>query len=317
MSGEGRTPEDLPAEVRSLVEQRQAARARRDFALADRLRERIREAGFEVTDTPAGPVLRPRLPAPGEAGRKREAGPRVYRRSEEVESVLDRPPTADASVQWVVQGWPEDAVRGVQAFRRHQGDRRVHYLVVEAAGLLEFAWPEGVEVLHVAREAGWAAARNAGLRRAAGRVVVLADGSVEPRGDVLGPLERALDDPTVGLTGPFGVVTEDLREFRESPGPEVDAVEAYLMALRRGLVEGGLRFDERFRFYRTADIEFSFQVKARGLRCTVTPLPLARHEHRLWAATPEEERARLSRRNFYRFLHRWRGRTDLLVAGKG
>ncbi|HXF56736.1 MAG TPA: glycosyltransferase [Actinomycetota bacterium] len=315
MSEEGQRPEELPEDLRRLVEERQAARARRDFALADRLRERIREAGFEVADTPAGPVLRPR-PSGAEGGAEGEA-PRVYRRSDEVESVLGRPPTAEASVQWVVQGWPEDAVQGVEAFRRHQGDRTVHYLVVEAAGLLDVAWPGGVEVLHLAPEAGWAAARNAGLRRAAGRVVVLVDGSVEPTGDVLGPLERALADPTVGLTGPFGLVTEDLREFRESPGPEVDAVEAYLMALRRELVEAGLRFDEKFRFYRTADIELSFQVKARGFRCTVTPLPLARHEHRLWAATPEEERARLSRRNFYRFLDRWRGRTDLLVSRRG
>ena len=40
------------------------------------------------------------------------------------------------------------------------------------------------------------------------------------------------------------------------------------MAFRRDLVAGGVRFDEKFRFYRTADIELSFQVKAMGLRAT-------------------------------------------------
>jgi hypothetical protein len=30
--------------------------------------------------------------------------------------------------------------------------------------------------------------------------------------------------------------------------------------------------------------------------------------------TPVEERVRLSKRNYYRFLDRWRGRTDLLVT---
>ena len=89
------------------------------------------------------------------------------------------------------------------------------------------------------------------------------------------------------------------------------------MAFRRDLVITGTRFDEKFRFYRTADIELSFQVKARGLRATVTPIPVKRHEHRMWAATPEEERAKLSKRNFYRFLDRWRGRTDLLVGAQG
>jgi hypothetical protein len=86
------------------------------------------------------------------------------------------------------------------------------------------------------------------------------------------------------------------------------------MAFRRDLVEKGLRFDEKFRFYRTADIELSFQVKARELRATVTPVPVRRHEHRMWAATPQAERDKLSKRNFYRFLDRWRGRIDLLVA---
>ena len=45
-------------------------------------------------------------------------------------------------------------------------------------------------------------------------------------------------------------------------------------------------------------------------------LPVRRHEHRMWTATPEDRRAALSKRNFYRFLDRWRGRFDLTVAGR-
>jgi phosphoribosylaminoimidazole-succinocarboxamide synthase len=36
-------------------------------------------------------------------------------------------------------------------------------------------------------------------------------------------------------------------------------------------------------------------------------------DHRLWEAETEEERERLSKKNFYRFLDRWGKRTDLLV----
>ena len=32
-------------------------------------------------------------------------------------------------------------------------------------------------------------------------------------------------------------------------------------------------FDEKFRWYRTADIELSFRVKDRGLRTEVVPCP--------------------------------------------
>ncbi|MBX0327690.1 hypothetical protein K2Z83_08365 [Oscillochloris sp. ZM17-4] len=48
-----------PDEVLALVEERQGARARRDWAGADRLRDAIAAAGWQVKDTPAGPVVEP------------------------------------------------------------------------------------------------------------------------------------------------------------------------------------------------------------------------------------------------------------------
>jgi cysteinyl-tRNA synthetase len=50
---------DVPSSVVSLSEQREQARAARDFAAADRLRDEIREAGWEVRDGAAGPDLIP------------------------------------------------------------------------------------------------------------------------------------------------------------------------------------------------------------------------------------------------------------------
>lgn len=46
--------EALPAEVKDLIRQREAARAAREWVAADALREAIREQGFELEDTPAG-----------------------------------------------------------------------------------------------------------------------------------------------------------------------------------------------------------------------------------------------------------------------
>jgi hypothetical protein len=37
------------------------------------------------------------------------------------------------------------------------------------------------------------------------------------------------------------------------------------------------------------------------------------HEHRVWESMPPDERDRKSKRNFYRFLHRWGDRRDLLL----
>ena len=46
--------EEAPAEVVALAERRQAARAARDFDEADRLRDEIEAAGWEVRDAPDG-----------------------------------------------------------------------------------------------------------------------------------------------------------------------------------------------------------------------------------------------------------------------
>jgi cysteinyl-tRNA synthetase len=48
-----------PAEIEALARQRTEARARRDFAEADRLRDELRARGWEVRDGPQGPELVP------------------------------------------------------------------------------------------------------------------------------------------------------------------------------------------------------------------------------------------------------------------
>jgi cysteinyl-tRNA synthetase len=50
--------ETLPADVTALVERREVARASRDWATADALRESIRRHGYEIEDTPSGPRWR-------------------------------------------------------------------------------------------------------------------------------------------------------------------------------------------------------------------------------------------------------------------
>jgi len=54
-----------PPAVAALVAEREAARAARDFATADRLRERLRLDGWEVEDSPVGPRLHRRRATPG------------------------------------------------------------------------------------------------------------------------------------------------------------------------------------------------------------------------------------------------------------
>jgi hypothetical protein len=295
---------DVPDEVRRLAAEREERRRARDYAAADALRDRIADLGFGIVDSPSGPSIEPVV---------RRGTDRLN--PSEVSSAFGLEPRFDVSVHWVVEGWPDDVARAVDAFRRYEGDRDVQYVVANVTGAAADAFGPGVEVVPLVDGVGWASALNAGLRRSLGRLVLVADGSVEPTGEVFGPIEDALRDTSVGVCGPFGIVTPDLRDFEASLGPDVDAIEAYLMAFRRDVIAGVGGFDERFRWYRSADIELSFRVKDAGLRAVVVDVPVRRHEHRMWNRASDDERERWSRRNFNRFLDRFRGRFDLTVRG--
>ena len=58
--GLGFVPKPPPDDVNALVAEREAARASKDFAASDDLRDRIAERGWVVQDTPAGSVLVPK-----------------------------------------------------------------------------------------------------------------------------------------------------------------------------------------------------------------------------------------------------------------
>ena len=259
----------------------------------------MRAGGWEVTDSPTGSELQ-RFTAPP--------------------SEVKAPPRA-VTLLTVVHGWQPDAERWlVSAFTNtkadfeavmvdNSGDYRIEGWLAKRAA-------ERLRVITLKPPLGFGAAVNAGIEAAAGEIVVLFDPGVELKGDVVAPLINALSDPSVVLAGPFGLRGKGtLKEFEESSGPEVDAIEAYCVAFRRedALAVGG--FDPKFRFYRNADIEFSFRLRARGGRAVaLSNLPIERNEHRLWEATEPQERERLSRRNLYRFLDRWGDREDLLVG---
>ena len=151
------------------------------------------------------------------------------------------------------------------------------------------------------------------------------DPCIVPTGDVVTPLADALADPSVGIAGAFGLVSADLRRFDERVagphgGSDVAAIQGYLMAFRRADAIARGPFDEGFRFYRNLDIWWSLVLRDEGegsapRRAVLVPdLPLTRGEPRAWTATPPAERERLSKRNFYRILDRFRARTDLAIT---
>ncbi len=309
-------PAGLPEPVRALVDERQELRAHQDFAPADKLRERVEAAGFAVRDVSGGPAVVPReLAVPTDMG--------VLHSSDDVPSHLDETDGADFSVILTGRDDVDGLSRTAAAVLANSHGHDVELIVVDNGStdgtgdwLQELAMKDSrVQPITCDHNIGIGAARNCGMRAARGRVIVLLDTSVEPTGDFLSPLDKALEDGSTGIVGPFGVNSEDMREFEDAPGPEVDAVEGYLMALRRARVREVGLMDEKFRFYRHLDLDYSLAVRERGYRNRiVADLPLRRHAHTDWERTPPEERDRLSKRNFYRFLKKYGHSTDLLLS---
>ena len=157
----------IPDEVRRLAAEREERRAAKEFAAADELRDRIAELGYQVLDGPSGSSLEPI-----------EAATVERLRPADVPSALEDAPTADASVHWVCEGWPEDIVRALEGFRAAAGALEVQYVVADVTGEATDAFGGDVEVLSLMPDAGWAAARNAGLRRSGGALVLAVDEEV-------------------------------------------------------------------------------------------------------------------------------------------
>jgi GT2 family glycosyltransferase len=301
-------PGQPPPDLTRLLGQRQAARERRDFAAADAIRDQLRQAGWLIRDTPDGPELAqaPPYDTVDPAG----LAPR-----------WQEPDRYDVSVVVHVAGWAEDVARATRALAAHHGHLGYEVLLVadgpgEATGRaledLARADPQ-VRVLHLDPAIGFGAAMNLGMGQAVGRVLVWLDPHVEATGDLLSPLLAALAQPGVGLAGGWGVTTSTMLEFDADDGPEVDAIEGYLLAVPRALA-ARVGVDPKDRYYRNADLDYCFAVRALGYRATRVDVPAARHRHRGFYDTDPGERDRASRKNYDRFLGRWKERTDLLVG---
>jgi hypothetical protein len=304
-----------PPRVLALVAERAAHRARREYEAADAVRNQLQRLGWEVVDGPEGSTVRPMLPE--------AAAPVGSARSDELASLLAEPAELDVSLQVLVEDDETELHRFLGSLAHHLTTAVSLEIVVVAnapsfdlAAHLDTHPALRAAVMTTSQRLGWGDARNLGLRRSRGEITIVCDASVEATGDFVSPLLTAFDDPRVGMAGPWGMRSADGRHFSDAGPGEVDALQAYCLAIRRAVLRDAGLFDRRFRFYRNADLDFCFQARDAGWHAVAVPdLPLRRHPPHAYAALSAEELERLSKRNFYRFLKRWGGRPDLLMAG--
>lgn len=217
-----------PPALVALAERRARARADRDYAESDRLRDELAEAGWRVRDRPDGWVLEP---APASA---------VLPAVADLPDRSAEPDRRRATAALLVDGWPDDVRTCVEALVAHAPPDVVVVLLDNASDAaavvheLAAAHPGRVEEVHVARRAGWGEAVSALLRADVATVTVLLDPSTVLEGDALTPLLEALDDPSVVGAGWRGAaVTDGWTEFVDAGPGEVEALLGYLLAVRR------------------------------------------------------------------------------------
>ena len=190
----------------------------------------------------------------------------------------------------------------------------------------------GVRVVRMGRNAGFAAANNAGIRETRGDLVLLLNSdTLVPPGALDHLVGRFLAVAGVGVAGPrlvdaegraelsFGGMISPLNEFRQQRRrPEwiegatrreqfVDWVSGACLLVRRAdAVAAGL-LDERFFLY-TEDVDFCHAVRRLGRKVMFTPAAEITHlRGRSRASQPEATRQayRASHIAFYEKHHRW------------
>ena len=315
--GEDSQPDTIPEPVLALAQQRAVDRVTAAFTDADELRAAIHTAGFEVRDMPQATALVPRS--------ERE---HLISSSGDVPSQLGEPARYAFSVNLLAHNSRDDLQRCVESVARHSGEHSVELVILDNGStddtlaylkdLQRAGKADGVpvQVLFADHDMGFAAGRNASFRASQGAIIVQVDTSIEVNGDIWTPITQTFADPTIGLVGPYGLVTTDLKEFAESAGPDVDAIEGYLMAFRRDeLLEVGPA-DEKFRFYRLMDIDYSFEFKKAGYRVVVNAEVadrVVKHQHREWYSLTPEEQTTKSKKNYDIFRRRRHHCQSLLV----
>lgn len=305
----------IPEEILALSHERDLLRRRGQYARADKLKKQIEEAGYRIKDNPRGAhlVILPSIRVDG----------KEYRTAHLLPSLLDETDQYTFSVIILAQNTREQSCRCVESVLRFANTTDLEVILINNASYDGIdIWIEAlqkrtpcVHVVQASRTMGIAEALNIGLKRSRGRYVLLLDSGVEVTGDIFTPLARTLAEDNVGVTGPRGLRTEDLRHFEESQEAEVEVIDGRCVAFERRLLKGTGLLDERYRYPFYMDVDFSFAIRDQGVSAVVTPhLPIINHADTPDQSLSDAERTRITKRNFYRYLEKWGNREDLLLS---
>ena len=255
-----------PKSVIELAEARQAARANKDFALADSLRNQIFAAGFEVADIAGGFELteKDRFPV---IAKLRDLKPFNL-------------PAHEMTALIVIEGFIDDAITCINSIKANS-DCNIAVLSIGPAGELADVIDQRTGLVEIA-ETGWGEAVNALMKNVDSKYVIVMDPSTTLTGDAISPVLAELtknEFVAVGWKGGLVNLADDWRSTEDKGDGEVDVLFSYFMAIDRvaALEVGG--FNARAIYYRNGDIEFSLKLRHGTGRLLQMHLPLEQGRH--------------------------------------
>jgi len=282
-----------------LANARMAARAEKDWALADTLRTTIANSGYEVVDVADGFEL------------IEKAAFITLAYARDIRPIdLEK----ETTVALIVEGFTDDALESVEAIKANS-DCGVVILSIGDPGALVQVMDSRTYLFAVKPGAGWGDCANTLLTKIKSKYVVIMDPSTRFIGDAITPVVAELEKGeyvAVGWRGGLVNVEDDWRSVDDKGDGEVDVLFSYFMALNREAVLETGGFNLRALYYRNADMEFSLKVRQAGGRLLQMELPLEQGRHHGYHDADPDYREAQSKKNYDRILERFRGKSAIL-----
>ena len=282
-----------------LAQERIKARAAKDFAKADQIRDEIAALGFEIIDVAGGYEFRPIA---------------LYATYASTKDLKTIPLNGEISIAVIVDGYQEDAVETVTSIKAHTSTPIVVLSLQEPKELASIVDAQ-TKLIFVKENFGWGETANALLKAASTKFVILMDPSTRFTGDAITPVLESLKAGTyaaVGWRGGLVNIEDEWRSVDDKGAGEVDVLFSYFIALNReAAIEAG-GFNSRAIFYRNADIEFSLKLRHAGGRLLQMELPLEQARHHGYYDSDPDFREVQSKKNYDRILERFRGKSAIL-----
>jgi hypothetical protein len=267
-----------PEKLHELGRARQAARAEKNFALADQLRDQIAQDGYEIVDIADGFELNEKS---------------LVITVADIQKLKNLPKSAyQMTVAIIVNGFHEDAITSINSIKEHSSVEIV-VLATEPAKDLGVVVDTHTKVFQLEKDPGWGECANALLKIAATPYVVIMDPSTTFTGDAITPVSEELNKKefvAVGWRGGLVNIEDQWRSVDDKGAGEVDVLFSYFFALDKdaALAAGG--FNVRAIYYRNADMEFSLRLKHAAGRLLQMELPLVQGRHHGYYDTEESFR---------------------------